>query len=404
MDINPPLAKYLTQMYDQRDARMLRVMAKVKVLPEGYIWGLENTKQTEFEDTSYFWGKVWPHGNWEYFPVALLIKSTLAFLILICLTPLAWLWGLRGRGREMVFLLAPVVVYLAISMSSSMDIGARHLLPVWAFLYVLVGGVAAVLLDRDVRWGWVLAGLLCWQVVTSVRVSPAYMAYGNEAWGGPAKVDRYLGDANTDWGQQLKAVKIYLDEHHVTNCWFAYFPDGSVDPSDYGIDCKRLPTTDTLWWLDMPMKVPPVISGTVLISAGDLEGIEFGDGKMNPYEQFWGVKPTAVIQHSVYVFDGTFKIPLASALWEAHEASDLMDAGKMEEALVKVEDAERLAPGSGQVQDRLGDALVANGQKAAALAAYERALQIEETVRPDLQVEDADAIRGKIAALKAAGV
>ncbi|MGA8939542.1 MAG: phospholipid carrier-dependent glycosyltransferase [Acidobacteriaceae bacterium] len=404
LDINPPLAKYLTKMYDQRDARMLRVMAKVKVLPEGYIWGLENTKQTEFEDTSYFWGKVYPHGNWEYFPVALLIKSTLAFLILICLAPLALMWGLRWRGREMVFLLAPVAVYLGISMSASMDIGARHLLPVWALLYVLVGGVATVLLDRDLRWGWVLAGLLCWQVVTSVRVSPAYMAYGNEAWGGPSKVDRYLGDANTDWGQQLKAVKIYLDQRHITNCWFAYFPDGSVDPSDYGINCKRLVTTDTLWWLNMPMKVPPVISGTVLISAGDLEGIEFGDGKLNPYEQFRTLKPTAVIQHSVYVFDGTFAIPLAAALVEANDASKLSDAGNSAAALVKAEDAERLAPGSGQVVDTLGDVLAADGQKAAALAKYERALQIEETVRPDLQAADAAAIREKIAALKAAGV
>jgi Dolichyl-phosphate-mannose-protein mannosyltransferase len=399
-DINPPLATYLTQMYDQRDARMLRVMAKVRVLPEGYLWGLENTKQTEFEDTSYFWGKVYAHGNWEYFPVALLIKSTLALLILLGLVPLAWRWGLGTRARELGFLLVPVGVYLAISMSSDMDIGARHLLPVWAFLYVLIGAVATVLLDGDVRWAFVLAGLLGWQVVTSVRVSPAYMAYGNEAWGGPSKVDRYLGDANTDWGQQLKAVKSYLDERKITNCWFAYFPDGSVDPSDYGIECKRLPTTDTLWWLDMPMNVPPVIRGTVLISAGDLEGIEFGDGKLNPYAQFRGIKPTAVIQHSVYVYDGTFAIPLAAAMWEAHEASKLADGGQKDAAVALAEDAVRLAPGSGQVQDTLGDALLADGKKADALARYETALQIEETVRPDLQVEDIAEIRKKIAKVK----
>ena len=408
-ELNPALAPYLADMYDQRDARMLRVMAKYRVLPEGYIWGLENTKQTEFEDTSYFWGKVYPHGNWEYFPVALLIKSTLAFLILICFVPLAWRWGWRGRARELAFLLVPVAVYLTISMSSDMDIGARHLLPVWAFLYVLIGGTAMVLLDRDVRWTWVLAGLLGWQVVTSVRVSPAYMAYGNEAWGGPAKVDRYLGDANTDWGQQLKAVKAYLDENHITNCWFAYFPDGSIDPSDYGIDCTRLPTTDNLWWLDMPMTVPPVISGTVLISAGDLEGIEFGDGKLNPYGSFRKMKPTAVIQHSVYVYDGTFAIPLASALWEAHEASKLADAGqgdaaKLDAAVAEAEDAVRLAPWSGQVQDTLGDVLLADGKKAEALERYKQALQIEETVRPDLQAEDIGEMKGKIAKLEAGGV
>ncbi len=400
LDINPPLAKYLTQMHDQRDARLLRVMAKVRVLPEGYLWGLENTKETEWDDPSYFWGKVWRHGNWEYFPVALLIKSTLAFLILVALAPLAWWWGLRRRTREMVFLLVPVAVYLAISMSSDMDIGARHLLPVWAFLYVLIGAVAMVLLGRDVRWGYVLGVLLCWQVVTSVRVSPAYMAYGNEAWGGSAKVDRYLGDANTDWGQQLKAVKAYLDERHITNCWFAYFPDGSIDPSDYGVNCKRLPTTDLLYWMDVPVSTPPVISGTVLISAGDLEGIEFGDGRLNPYDQFWKVKPTAVIQHSVYVYDGTFAVPLAAALVEARDASNLADAGQKEAALVKAEDAARLAPWSGQVQATLGDVLSASGKKAEALQAYETALGIETTVRPDLQEEEAAGVRTRIAELK----
>jgi hypothetical protein len=401
-ELNPALAPYLDKMHDQRDARLLRAMAKVRVLPEGYIWGLENTKETEWDDPSYFWGKVYRHGNWEYFPVALLIKSTLAFLILVALVPVAWLWGLGGRGREMVFLLVPVGVYLAISMSSSMDIGARHLLPVWAFLYALIGGTAMVLLDRDVRWGWVLGVLLCWQVVTSVRVAPAYMAYGNEAWGGPAKVDRYLGDANTDWGQQLKAVKAYLDERHITNCWFAYFPDGSVDPEDYGIHCKRLPTTDLLYWLDVPVTTPPVIDGTVLISAGDLEGIEFGDGKLNPYDQFWRVKPSAVIQHSVYVFDGTFDVPLAAALVEAHDASKLADAGQVDAALAKAEDAVRLAPWSGQVQATLGDVLLKDGKKAEALQAYETALGIEESVRPDLQEEEAAGVRTRIVELKKA--
>jgi hypothetical protein len=399
-ELNPPLAKYLAQMHDQHDARLLRAMAKVKVLPEGYLWGLENTKETEWDDPSYFWGKVWRRGNWEYFPVALLIKSTLALLILVALVPVAWMWGLRARGREMVFLLVPVGVYLAISMSSDMDIGARHLLPVWAFLYVLVGGTAAVLLDRDVRWGILLAGLLVWQVVTSVRVSPAYMAYGNEAWGGPAKVDRYLGDANTDWGQQLKAVKAYLDERKITHCWFAYFPDGSVDPEDYGIHCKRLPTTDLLYWLNVPVTTPPVISGTVLISAGDLEGIEFGDGKLNPYDQFWRVKPTAVIQHGVYVFDGTFAVPLAAALVEANDASKLANDGEVAEALAKAQDAARLAPWSGQVQATLGDVLLKEGKTAEAIGVYETALGIEETVRPDLQAEEAAGLRARIAELK----
>lgn len=421
-DLNPPLAEYLIQMVDQRDARLLGWMARYKLLPEGYLWGLENTQQIAYDDTSYFWGKVYPHGNWEYFPVALLIKSTLPFLILLGLTPLAWRWGRRrilaapagdggeaGAGsevelaaRDLIFLLSPVAVYMAISMSANMDIGIRHMLPVYAFLYVLVGGTAILLLRWDLRWAWVLSALLAWQVVTSARVSPAYMAYGNRAWGGPEKVDRYLGDANTDWGQQLKAVRAYLDQRHITDCWFVYFPDGSIDPIDYGIPCRRLPTANLLWWLDRPVSAPPVISGTVLISASDLEGIEFGDGKLNPYGQFWKIKPVAVIQHGVYVYQGTFRIPLAAALAEAQEAEDLSDDGQSAAALAKAEDAERLAPDSGQVADTLGDVLAADGQRAAALAEYQRALRLRQSVRPDLQVEDIQQLKQKIAQLQGA--
>ena len=208
------------------------------MVPEAYIWGLENTKETEFADTSYFWGRVLRHGVRSYFPAAFLIKSTLPFLILLCLSPLAWRWGLRSKTRDLGFVLIPAAVYFAIAMHSDMDIGVRHILPVYAFLYILLAAIAMALSERGPRWTIALSVLLCWQLITSYRVAPAYMAYGNEAWGGPSQVHRYLSDANTDWGQQLKGVKTYLDDQHITNCWFAYFPDGAIEPSDYGIHCK----------------------------------------------------------------------------------------------------------------------------------------------------------------------
>ena len=144
-ELNPALNAYLAKMYDQPAARKLAIVAHNKVLPEAYSWGLENTKNTEFEDNSYFWGHVYRHGNRAYFPVAFLIKSTLPFLILLCLTPVAWKWGLRNKPRELAFLLIPVAVYLAVSIHSDMDIGLRHLLPVYAFLYLLIAGTSITL-------------------------------------------------------------------------------------------------------------------------------------------------------------------------------------------------------------------------------------------------------------------
>ncbi len=400
-ELNPTLNAYLAKMYDQRAAHTLAHIAHYRVLPEAYIWGLENTKNTEFEDNSYFWGRVCRHGNRAYFPTAFLIKSTLPFLILLCLSPIAWRWGLRKQPRELGYLLIPVAVYFAISISSDMNIGVRHLLPIYPFLYILIAGTAATLTNRNPRWSIVLAALLCWQIVTSSRIAPAYMAYGNEAWGGPSHVHHYLSDSNTDWAQQLKAVKIYLDDHRITNCWFVYFADGAIQPSDYGISCKRLPTTVTLWWLDLPMQVPPVIDGTILISDSDLEGIEFGDGELNPYNSFRTIQPTTAIQYGVYVYDGKFPVPLASALVESHEAQKFLWLGKPQEALEKARTASQLAPGSARIQATLGDVLAATGDQTEALSHYTTALHSAQTVRPDLQIPVAEDLTQKIEKLTA---
>ena len=384
-ELSPTLAPYLQSMPDPKDAARLALVARYHLLPEAYIWGLANTKITEFEYTSYFFGRMYRHGPWQYFPAAFLIKSTLPLLILLCLFPVIW-WRARGRhGRELYFLLIPVGVYFAVVTTSHFDIGARHLLPIYPFLYVLAVGGAAVAVRRGRAWAAVVAALLVWQAVTSLRVAPAYMAYGNEAWGGPSQVHRYLSDANVDWGQQLKAVKHYLDTHHITNCWFAYFPDGAEEPSDYGVHCHRLPTGTSLEWLKLPMQVPPVISGTVLISDGVLEGIEFGDGPLNPYDAFRGRKPVAVIQHGVDVYQGAFAVPLASALVAVRKSGELAKAGQAQAARSLAGNAVQLAPGSAITQLNLAGMLATAGQWEVALPHYQAALAIVTTVRPELE-------------------
>ena len=56
-----------------------------------------------------------------------------------------------------------------------------------------------------------------------VRAFPNYIPYANELWGGPAKTHEILADSNVDWGQGLVALKQYIDQHQIKNCWFAYF-------------------------------------------------------------------------------------------------------------------------------------------------------------------------------------
>src|SRR6185369_9624860 len=218
--------------------------------------------------------------------------------------------------REILFLTVPPAFYLVVAFTVGMNIGVRHILPVYVFLSVLIGGAAWALIKRNRRWGYVVASLLVIHAVSSLRTFPAYIAYANEMWGGPSQTYKYLTDSNVDWAQQLKSTKQYLDGRGIKECWFAYFGQGVLEPHYYGIPSKPLPTADSLW-INERIDVPPAIDGTVLMSAGVLSGFEFGPGALNPYRQFQQLRPVAVVDDGVFVFEGRFEIPLASALGRA---------------------------------------------------------------------------------------
>jgi len=397
LSLNPPLATYLQQISKPSEARILGAVAHLHLLPESYLYGMADIQFVDDIYTAYFFGKIYPHGTWLYFPGVLLIKSTLPLLILLLATIILIATRKFRHWREVLFLTVPPAIYLAVAMSSHMNIGVRHLLPVYAFLYVLAAGAAATLMRTNRRWVYAIAILLLWQAFEAVHVFPAYMAYANEAWGGPTNTHKYLSDSNVDWGQQLIAVKHYLDEHKITKCWFVYFPEGAVDPSPYGIPCNFLPTTDTLWWLNVPLNAPPSIDGTVLISDGDLEGFEFGPAPLNPYEQFKHLKPVAVIQHGVYVYQGHFDIPLAAAYSDDQVAQNLLDAKNATAALPKAQEAFALAPNAVLPNAMLGDVLTALGHTDEARPYYERALQVAKTVQPAFQEGWVAAMGAKLA-------
>jgi tetratricopeptide (TPR) repeat protein len=233
-------------------------------------------------------------------------------------------------------------------------------------------------------------------VVSSLLAFPHYIAYSNELWGGPGSTYKHLSDSNADWGEQLKAVKKYLEGRGVKECWFVYFAEGVAEPGYYGIPCKPLPTLNTLW-VNQRIEVPASIEGPVLVSAGNLSGFEFGPGPLNPYEQFKHLRPTAVIGREVFVFDGRFDVPLASALGRVQKAQNLLAAGQAEQALAEAQAALALAPEAVQTRMMMGDALAAAGSPAEARAEYEKALSLAKTIEPEFQVRSVPDIERKLA-------
>lgn len=306
--------------------------------------------------------------------------------------------GLKG-WREILFLLVPVIFYLLVAMTVGMNIGVRHILIVYIFLYVLIAGAAWALIRKNRNWAYAVGALLLIHVASSVAAFPNYIAYGNELWGGPSQTHKYLTDSNSDWGQQLKSVKQYLDQRGVKDCWFVYFAAGVAEPSYYGIPCKPLPTINTLW-LNLPIDVPTTINGTVLISASNLSGVEFGPGPLDPYGQFKQLKPTAVIDRGVFVFDGSFEMPLAAAISKVQRVRNLIAEKQLDQALQEAQAALALAPDSIQTQLAMGDVLREMGQPQQARANYEKALELAKTIEPEFQIRHLPGIEERLQLLR----
>jgi tetratricopeptide (TPR) repeat protein len=224
------------------------------------------------------------------------------------------------------------------------------------------------------------------------------MAYSNELWGGPMQTYKVLTDSNADWAQQLLAVKQYLDQRGIKQCWFAYFADPFLRPADYGIPCKPMPTPDAMWER-AAYEVPEQIHGPVLISAGDWTWYEMGSSVLNPYRSFQALTPAAVIQGGVLVYEGDFHVPLAAALSHVQRSAILLEQKNLADAVDEAQKAASIAPDELQPQEALGDALAATGNKPQAREAYAKALKVAATMQDGARQTWSKRLQKKLEAL-----
>ena len=399
--LHPSLADYAAGLRPF-DRSVILGMAHWHLLPESELMGLTDVKIMAQGYPTFILGHVYSHAVWWYFPVAVLIKTTLGLLGLAALSLFAILTGRLRWRREVAYLVLPALVYFAIAMGAGMDIGARHVLPVYAMVAMLAGGGIMALCRRDGRWhpAWtaVCSLLLVAHVASALSVFPNYIAYANRAWGGPANVHNLLSDANVDWAQQLYQVKAWQDRHPSQSCWFAYFANPEVDPAVYGIHCKMLPTADTGWMGGADI-VPPVIHGPVFISAGDLSGCEWPSSQFNPYRPFQKLKPAASIDYGVFVYQGTFSVPQAAALSRAQRVGQLLGQHEAQPALALAREAVAIDPGDLSAQSALADAAAATGNTQEARTALLAAIAAAKRLPPDVQKGSLPALQEKLSQL-----
>jgi hypothetical protein len=251
---------------------------------------------------AFFLGQYSDGGWWHYFLVAFALKTPLGSLLLILAALLLLRSGQPLTWRQAAFLLLPVAIWLAVMSRAGINIGLRHILPVYPFLFVIAGRLATVRLLRRAWLNVLLVGLpLLATGASSLRVAPHQLAYFNELVGGPAQGYRYLSDSNLDWGQDLKGLKAFMDREGVSMIYLAHYD--MAPPAAYGIRYQHLPAYGPLG--PPPRDLLPLQTGRELlaISAMNLQGVHFPD--KNRYWWLLDREPVARIGYSIFVYDVT---------------------------------------------------------------------------------------------------
>jgi 4-amino-4-deoxy-L-arabinose transferase-like glycosyltransferase len=268
------------------------------------LWAEYDFQRKHFEQghSAFLMGEYSKTGWWYYFVIAFVLKTPIPLMVLAAVGTVS----LCYQWRHVTFLLLPILVIFAVSLFSRVNIGYRYLLPVLPFLIILASGVLSLprrntqRATRTVQYAiWTL--LLVWYVLGTLLIYPHYLAYFNEAIGGPDNGWRYLVDSNLDWGQDLPGLRAYIEGRGLEKVYLGRF--GTAPPELYGIDYDPLPSllsfpAEAKYRTYRPSSPPP---GTYAISATNLPGVYLAD--RDTYAWFREREPVAKIGYSIFVYD-----------------------------------------------------------------------------------------------------
>ncbi len=283
--------------------RALYAIADLLHLPaHAFVVGFQEFfRHSQLGHNGYLLGRRGELGWWYYFPVAFAVKTPTAVLALVVATGVASVPMLRASLRRSTVkspvrwyaVIIPAVFYFTLSLTSHVNIGFRHLLPVLPFLFIALS--AFVLGPLRARFPAAAASFALLvvpvQLLESALAFPNHLAFFNTLSGGSKRGARYLLDSNIDWGQGLKELKAYMTENKLDRVCFAYF--GTADLKYYGIEWLPIPATNEL-------EARRSLNCVVAISVNVLHDMFSPPGS---FQWLRELEPSGRIMDSIYLYD-----------------------------------------------------------------------------------------------------
>jgi hypothetical protein len=255
-----------------------------RLVPQACAFGFLYTYASTLVRHSFLMGKISITGFRWYFPLAMLFKTPLATLAAVGAAAILvgaravrrWILGrpdrpiVQGGAWAILALAVTPVLYMAAALNTNLDIGLRHVLPVYPFLFIGVGVAAAAAIKWKRSIGLAVVGLLVLGLAgETIARYPNYLAFFNAAAGGPRGGLHLLSDSNLDWGQDLPALAAWQHAHPGVPLYVSYF--GSANPVYYGVHAAKPGGT-------APGPVIYPRPGVVALSASIIQGNYIGRG------------------------------------------------------------------------------------------------------------------------------
>jgi len=204
--------------------------------------------------------------------------------------------------------LAVVLMYLG--MTGKIDLGVRYMLPLYAFSFVFVSKLANVVDFNAIKELWnkkvsvkgtasllstsLVSLAVIWYVFAGILVYPHYLAYYNEFVGGWQNGYKYLTDSNTDWGQDVKRLSVWVTDNNIDRIYVDVFP-GTM-PAKYYLGDRMVE-----WHVQNGR---PPKGSYFAVSATFYQSSRLNKSKNNGLDYSWldSIKPYANIGGSILIY------------------------------------------------------------------------------------------------------
>jgi 4-amino-4-deoxy-L-arabinose transferase-like glycosyltransferase len=274
---------------------------KHRLLPEAFLVGLLHLSGQSETRLMFLAGSVSYAGWWCYFPLAMLYKTPLATLTAFGLAGVYWI-VCRGQFQKedswaiAVAAMAPAIYFVS-AVASHVNVGIRHLLPLYPFLYVLLGVVTARSFRQFPRSTKLILSVLMVGLAVETWISfPDFMPFFNAAAGGWRQGVGLLGDSNIDWGQDLPALAEWQRQNPDRQLYLCYF--GTADPRYYKIRYVNVPGSTAPPDQNQPADAPRVIA----ISAAMLRNPLIPAAQHDLFRNLQMRPPLTVLGHTIYLY------------------------------------------------------------------------------------------------------